>query len=151
MHPRRNRIVPLLAVCLVAIATLPACGRGKGLKVTSALRAERYKAVGQAELTASNPQDHLLLVVDLDGLTMQEFDALPREKVYLAAGDQRFKLQNVQSSMIVDSAGKVAGGSVLLVASVPRSALHFTLYLGDRPPLAFDADPAILPEIRNPK
>lgn len=150
MHqPRRNFIAALLVACLAALAIMPACGRGQGLKVTSARRTERYEEVGEWKFTAHDPRDHLVLVVDVDGLTKEKFDALPREKTYLAAGDQRFKVQNVQSSMIVDSAGKVAGGSVLLVAIVPRSALHFTLYLGDHPPLAIDAEPAILPEIRN--
>jgi hypothetical protein len=151
MIQRRLFCAALLATCLGVVTVIPACGRPSGPTVTSAVRTELLRMIGSQEVYSDNPRESLVLVLNVDGFGSKAFHALPPEAVYVALGEQRYRVQSTGSSMSVSSSGKVTHESVELIAVVPRSALHFTLFLGALPPLAFTADTAILPEVRRPK
>lgn len=140
----RRALLAGTAACLAVLAAgAPAgCGHRPDLKVTIARRTEKLVYPGGTQsASATDAATQVLLVFKVTGITKKEFDGIPRDKVRVESGTFSQKAQLLGHS-------DADGGSVSLFAPVPRSALAFTLHLGDRPPLAFEAEPGILPELQ---
>jgi hypothetical protein len=128
---------------LLIAATVAACGgRGLDLKVTVAKRTDKLIYPGATQSASpTDPAKQVLLVLKVTGIGKKELDAIPHDRVYVTAGTFSQKVHLLGHS-------ETAGGSVSLFVPVPRSELHFALHLGDRPPVAFEAEPAIVPELQ---
>lgn len=134
----------MVAVCgLLLLALVAGCGGGaRELEIRVAKRTEKFTYPGGQQTAApTDPKEQVLLVFKVAGITREEFDAAPKDKVFLTAGATTHKVH-----LLGDSEAR--GGSVSLFASVPRSELRFTLHVGDRPPLTFEAEQAVLPDLQ---
>ena len=103
------------------------------LKVLSAKRAQEYRSAGGQSLTASDTKKDLVLVVELGGITVDEFQKLDKDDLYVMAGERRC-VPNVSSSGIIDGKAQILVGVV-----VPRDVLKFKLFAGAKRTVDFAA------------
>ena len=109
------------------------------IKVLSAKRAQSYTA-GQ-ELTPTNPKEDVVLVLEIGGISTEEFQKIDRKKLYLMAGERRCIFQ-------VASSGTINGKPQIKLATiVPRQGLEFKLFAGDYPPRTFKAEEKVYDQL----
>ena len=94
---------------------------------------------GRDSFTAVDPQKHLVLVLQLQGVTAKQIHDTPQPQIQVEAGGDRHKCP------ITNTQGGIQD-RVLLVFTVPRAEQEMTLGLGNMAPMAFRSDAAILPE-----
>ena len=94
-----------------------------------------------------------VLVVDLGGISLDEFQSTPREEIVVSGAGQQYQagLSLGRDSFMVDGDNRPVGGvqeERRIVIVVARSVLDFTLQFKKRPVVAFKADSnitAVLP------
>lgn len=98
------------------------------VKITSAQRTHKYSPPGSSqELTAVRAED-VVLVIEIAGISVKDFQNIKEEKLYLMAGDQR-RVFNIRSSGIINDRPKI-----VLATTVPQRMQEFKLFVGDYPP-----------------
>lgn len=123
------------------------------LKILSAKRGESYASSplpGASTLQPKHPRVDAVLVVELGGISSDEFDRIRKAKApYLQAGAQRygFSITNSGWTLDTDAQGNPTSQErkyeIKLAAVVPRQTLNFTLVVGDYPPLDFTVEEEI--------
>ncbi len=128
----------LVGVVLVGVA----CSRGGGssIKIESAHRAEKV-AMGSyphaQELTAVHPETYAVLDLRLGGISVEEFQAIDRDSIFIEA------LGDVYRPMVTQS-GVVSGKKMIrLCVIVPRDVTRMMLHLGSKYEKMFTADEKI--------
>ena len=117
-------------------------GTDSPIKVLSAKRGKSYTSspMGQ-ELTATHPQEDVVLVLEIGGISVEEFRKIDTEKLYLMAGERRCNFN-------VTSSGEINGKPRIKLATiVPRQTLEFKLVVGGYPPKTFKAKDKIYDEL----
>lgn len=124
--------------CGTAIAGEPTTRADSTFRVRSAKRANKFDDHITA-LTTRDPKKDVILVVELAGISVEDFNATPHSEVYLTAGEERFEPS-------LRTAGDWADGEEerRVMVIVPRSTLRFSLHFGKRAPLSVTADTAIV-------
>jgi len=149
--PKPTSLIAACGLALAGAVVLPACdhaGPAPALEVTLVKRTEKLTYPGGMQSAApTDPKGQVLLVFKVTGVTWEEFSAIPRDKVFVKAGDTTHGAHVLGHADRRNLLGRVTG-SVSLFASVPRSAVRFSLHVGDRPPVAFEAEPSILPDLQ---
>lgn len=122
-------------------------------EVASAKRVEKF--TDPASTTDVTPADanEVVLIIDLGGISLEEFQAVPREQIAVSAAERRFepRLTLSRDWFMVDGDNRPVGGvqeERRIVVVVPRDVLDFTLQFGKRSAVMFKADPnitAVLP------
>lgn len=115
---------------------------GSAIKVLSAKRTHRYVLSGQMEFTATNPKEDVVLVLEIAGISVEEFQKLEAEKIYLMVSERRRDF-NIRSCGIIN--GKP---QILLATIVPQQVLEFRLFIGDYPPTTVKAGEKIHDELK---
>ena len=119
----------VVAACTVAIAGAQMLG------IKAARRAEKYVDPStHREVTAPNATD-VVLVVELSGLSVEAFEATPKEEIYVAVAARRFDpaLTVSRDWFMVDGDQRPVGGvqeDRRVVVVVPRDAVEFSLQFG---------------------
>jgi hypothetical protein len=118
------------------------------LEVKSAKRVEKYAdSSAGTEVTPPSSTD-VVLVVELTGISVEEFDAIPKNQIVVTAGERRFDAQLTLNRdwFMVDGDRRPVGGvqeDRRIVVIVPRDVLDFSLRFGEGSVVTFKADPDI--------
>jgi len=125
---------------LLAIACLTAFAQptgGESLRVASAKRAREYRNFGGRSLTAADAARDVVLVLELADVTIDEFQKLGRDDLYVMAGSRRCN-PSIALSGVID--GKP---QILVAVIVPRDVLKLVLFAGPGRSVTFTAPAAI--------
>ena len=119
-----------------------ASAREASLGIRSAKRTERFDD-RFTKLTLRDPAKDVILLLDLAGISLTDFNATPVSEVFLMAGDRRFEpsLRTAGDWQRPDATGVTEDR--WLVVIVPRDTLVFRLYFGKQSPIVFTADTAV--------
>jgi hypothetical protein len=144
MNRRRTPLALVLGTVLISVGLNSFCqtAANSPIKVLSAKRAERYgsSSYGQ-ELTATNPKEDVVLVMEIGGISLEEFEKIDAKKLYLMAGERRCIFH-------VTTFGTYNGKPQIKLASiVPRKGSEFKLFAGEYPPTSFKAEDKIYDEL----
>jgi hypothetical protein len=113
------------------------------IRILSAKRAKKYVSMGN-ELKPKDPKKDVVLVVEIAGISGDDFKKIERDSVYVMAGERR-------CPVMVSGTGVFAGkGDVQLVLIVPQETTELRLVVGDYPPKAFKAEEKVLDELKSP-
>jgi hypothetical protein len=112
------------------------------LRVQSAKRTERFDD-GSTKLTVRNSGKDVILLLDLAGIGVEDFNVTPASEVFLVAGDRRLEPSFRTAGDWKDADAKGVKEDRWVVVIVPRNTLTFSLHFGKRPLLVFKADTAI--------
>lgn len=112
--------------------------------VTSAKRTEKYVSHDKIEVTPTSATE-VVLVVELTGISLEEFQGFPKTEILVSAADRRFEVSLTAGGdwQMLDGDRRPVGAlqeQRTVVAVVPREALEFSLQFGRRPPVSFKAD-----------
>ena len=143
VHPTRS----IAAVALVAVlAAAPAsCGSDAAgdLELVAADRTSELTTGGQT-MSPEDPREDLLLVVEVGGLTYEEFEAVAKSANVTHVGPTGgvvIRRPSMTRLSRVSSGENVA--TLLVVVTVPRSAERYEFHLDGQPPLRIDAPPMV--------
>ncbi len=141
MNRRRSSCALILGAILISAGLNSYCQKAPDtpIKVLSAKRSERYTSGGPygQELTPSNAKEDLVLVLEVGGISVEEFQKIDSKKLYLMAGERRCNFH-------IASSGTINGKPQIKLATiVPRKGLAFRLFAGDFPPRDFKAEDRI--------
>jgi hypothetical protein len=134
---------------LVFLVTAPVFA----LEVVSAKRVEKFTDPSSGSDIMPGDANEVVLIVDLGGISLDAFQAIPREEIAVSAGDRRFepRLSLSRDWFMVDGDNRPVGGvqeERRLVFVVPRDVLEFSLQFGKLQAVTFKADAnitAVLP------
>ena len=88
----------------------------------------------------TNAKEEVVLVLEIAGLTPEEFQKISDEKIYLIIGKERRIFQIMRS-------GVWGGGpKIVLAGIVPKAAREYQLFMGDALPVTIKAPGKIVPE-----
>lgn len=132
----------LIAVCGATASEQATSPSDATLRIRSAKRAERFDD-GFTRLTVRDPAKDVILFLELAGISVADFNAMPASEVFLLAGDRRFEpgLRTAGDWQQADAAG--VKEDRWLVVIVPRDTLTFSLHFAKRAPMAVKADTLI--------
>jgi hypothetical protein len=145
MNWRRRPLALVLCTLLISVGLNSFCqtAANSPIKVLSAKRAERYTSSGPygQELIASRPKEDVVLVLEIGGISIEEFQKIDAKKLYLMAGERRC-IFNVASSGTINGKPQIK-----LAAIVPRQGLEFKLFAGEYPSKSFKAEDKIYDQL----
>jgi hypothetical protein len=138
-----NRAVPWIAFLLIGVF-VPTTVAQSPIVVTGAKRVEKYAEPGQTEV-APLESSQVVLVLEIGDISVEDFDAIPKEQMIVAAGDRQFTPSHTVSRdwQMLDPDRRPVGGlqqDRRLILLVPRDVLAFTVQFGGRPAVSFKAD-----------
>jgi hypothetical protein len=136
-----------IAVCvfLLIVSALAALSDAQSpVAVTSAKRTEKYVSHDKIEVAPMSPTE-VVLVVELTGISLEEFQATPKTEIFVSAAGRRFEANLTAAGdwQMLDGDRRPVGAlqeQRTVVAVVPREILDFSLQFGIRPPVNFKAD-----------
>lgn len=116
--------------------------RDATLRIRSAKRTETFDD-RFTKLTVRDSAKDVILVLELAGISVSDFNATAASEVFLMAGNRRFEpsLRTAGDWQQADAAGVKEDRWVVVI--VPRDTLTFSLHFGKRAPMAIKADTAI--------
>lgn len=120
------------------------------IKVHSAKRGEVYSSFGSS-LAPTNRATDAILLLDIDGISVEQFQGLAKDTVFVMAGERKCipGIMTSGSTQPVDADGKPTGPvkhERLIAVVVPRDVLDFTLHVGGAQ-VPFKADRSIAPTL----
>ena len=134
-----NRAV---AAVLIGLA-LGACSYfERGPRVVSARRGKELRD-GSGTNRPQNPSD-VILLVEIAGLSEKEINAVPMEKIYVMAGEEKRGLS-------IRAVSYRKGGEVNRIKlgfAVPERASQMQLFIGDHPPKTVRASGKVQDELK---
>lgn len=149
-----ERMPGLLVAALLVVLPVAICGatassaqatspRDATLRIRSAKRAERFDD-GFTKLTVRDSAKDVILILDLAGISVEDFNATAASEVFLMAGDRRLQpsFRTAGDWQQPDAAGAKEDRWVVVI--VPRDTLTFSLHFGKHAPMAVKAETAIV-------
>jgi hypothetical protein len=129
------------------LGSLPAavCKRQVGLAALTSKRVETFTDPASGSDITPGDANEVVLVVDLGGISLDAFQATPREEIAVRAGERRFepRVSVSRDWFMVDGDNRPVGGvqeERRIVVLVPRDVLDFSLQFGKSPAVTFKAD-----------
>lgn len=148
MTQQNNYRIVICFLLLTATILLLHCGsqNASPIKIKSAKRA--YKLLSgdrfrPQELTPVNPATHVVLDLQIKGISIDDFNNIDQDNKYIIAGE-RICRPNITSSGIYGGKKKIR-----LCVVVPKDAQELTLYIGSYPPKTFKVKGKIYNELKD--
>ncbi len=140
MKYRRIFFIVLLAISIASFVDAEETQNEAHIIVASAHRTKELNT-GLDKITAKMPDENVLLVIRIEGISLEEFrEASEKKEIYIIAGENQFVPGVSQSAEKSESKGKVFSPFILLTFSVPKEILKMELVVSDYPQIAFEAD-----------
>ena len=129
-----------LIILTLTAAAFPQAQTTSSLRVGLAQRAKQY---GGSPTVIAKPTD-IVLYIRIDGLTDDEWGAVRLADIAVSIDGRRFAPEIKEEASTTVLNGKVTQrGERAVVFVVPREQLKFSLVVGTRPPVAFQAETTI--------
>ena len=143
---KENKLAICFLIFTVTILWLHCGSGGSPIKIKSAKRA--YKLlVGDRfhpqELTPVNPATHVVLDLQIKGISIDDFNNIDQDNKYIIVGE-RICRPNITSSGIYGGKKKIR-----LCVVVPKDAQELTLYIGSFTPKTFKVKGKIYNELKD--
>jgi hypothetical protein len=108
-----------------------------GPRIDSMKRTKVFQSSGGSSLRAVSDADDVVLVLKLGGVSVEEFQRVARDAVYVMAGDRKCR-PGIATSGVINGEP-----TILLAIVVPKSILEMRLFVGTHPAVTFKASPAV--------
>jgi hypothetical protein len=112
------------------------------VSVASAKRGNVFTSFSGQQLRPTNPTEDVVLLLEVAGLTPDQFQKIDRDKVYVLAGERKW-VPGVASSGVIDGRPEIKLGII-----VPKNVLDLQLVVGDFRPVKFKAPAQIVEELK---
>ncbi|MCX6564838.1 MAG: hypothetical protein NTW38_00170 [Candidatus Aminicenantes bacterium] len=142
--PAAMTLIVLLVVTLGAIARSEQATSQQDakLRIRSAKRTEMFDD-GLTKLTVRDSAKDVILLLDLIGISVEDFNAIGASEVFLMAGDRRFEPSFRVSGDWEQPDATGVKEDRWIVVIVPRNTLTFSLHFGKHAPMTVKAETAI--------
>ncbi len=133
----------LIAILLLVVADFQAVPAPQaGPRVEAARRTMEYHTVDMRTMRPADEASDVLLLIELAGMTAEEFQQLKPTDIHLMADGRRY-------DTVMTGAGLVNGKTEIhILFSVPKMLIRMELLVGTHPPITFSAAKTIEPAIR---
>jgi len=148
-----QRMLSVPAAVALVVLLVAACGstasseqatspRDATLRIRSAKRTERFDD-GFTKLTVLDFAKDVILLLDLVGISVKDFNATAASEVFLMAGDRRFEpsFRTAGDWQQPNAAGVKEDRWVVVI--IPRDTLTFSLHFGKHASMVVKAETAI--------
>jgi hypothetical protein len=115
------------------------------IKIISAERTHmitEFYGITTQQYTPLNPDEDVILVLEIGGILTEEFIKIESNKLYLKVEEQLIGFDYSWAGIL--------GGEekILLITAVPQQVLEFKLFIGDYSPITFKVDEEIQDELK---
>ncbi len=138
----RCAVVVVLAVACFPLHLFGQQASAAHLSVASAKRGKVFTSFGGQQLSPTKAADDVVLLLEVAGLTPEQFQKIDRDKVYVLAGERKC-VPGIASSGVINGLPQIK-----LAIIVPRNLLDLQLVVGDLQPVKFKAQAEIVEELK---
>jgi hypothetical protein len=144
MKKRIFKNVKYLLVILIIIS-FQQCSSGDDspIEIEKAKRTDKLITSSQV-LFPANPQDEVILDLQIEGISLHEFEKINTDSIYIKAGNKVYPISMTISGIIEKEE------TMKIFVVVPRDVQKLTLYVGSFLPKTFEVDSEIYAELKEP-